>query len=226
MLPVIIYLIGLDQDVYTYSNSTWREIRGEQEPKMLTIDPFGRLWSISPNWYANFLNDNNIWTDYNNGKTGISLAVDSSGTPYMVSSDFYLHRGTRQAWTLHNPKTPRCKVVAMDGEDNLWIIDLYGQIFFNVVGDQWIEYPSDGRAVNLVVSRNGDPYIINSANQIYRGKMGKWEIMVGGLAKDIAVDSNGTLWAVGLDYKIWYLDDNEVWRRYGGAKKGSQIVVL
>ena len=47
----------------------------------------------------------------------------------------------------------------------------------------------------------------------------------GGLAKDIAVDFYGTLWAVGLDSKIWYLDDKDEWKRFGGAKKGEQIVV-
>lgn len=230
MLPALLflYLVGLDKDIYKYSNSTWTEVRGEHEPKVLTIDQFGTLWSLSPNQYVNFLNENNVWKDYNNysnSKKGISLVVDSNKTPYMVGIDNVLYRATSQGWTLHNSKTPKCKFITIDGEDNLWMLDTYGQILF-YVADLWYEYPAEGRATNLAVSRSGDPYIIGSGKQIYRGKMGKWELIPGGLAKDITTDSNGTLWAVGLDSKIWYLDDNDVWRRYAGAKKGEQIVVL
>lgn len=110
-------------------------------------------------------------------------------------------------------------------EDNIWLIDLGGQILFNVA-NEWREYPSDGRAMNLAVSKNGDPYIIGTNYLVYRGAMVKWELVPGAAAYDIAVDSTGTVWIIGFDYKIWYLGADDVWKRYGGAKKGEHIVVV
>lgn len=54
----------------------------------------------------------------------------------------------------------------------------------------------DGGGVRIAVGSDGNPWIVNSAGQIYRRLNNTWTIQPG-LAKDIGAGTNGAVWAIG-----------------------------
>ena len=94
---------------------------------------------------------------------------------YLVGTNNLLYKGNSNQWDLYS-SIPKCKFITIDGEDNLWMIDTSGLVQFKA-SNVWTKYHAGVSASNLAVSRSGDPYVIGSGSQIYRGKMGKWELI-------------------------------------------------
>jgi hypothetical protein len=85
-------------------------------------------------------------------------------------------------------------------------------------GSNWWE--SRGSAVRVDVDPWGNPWIINSDNEIYRLTRGRWERLPGA-ANDIGIGADGSVWVVGVNsrrggYSIFTLTPKG-WLRVEGA---------
>lgn len=84
---------------------------------------------------------------------------------------------------------------------------------FSWNGSKWNMIP--GVAVRIAVEPDGNPWIVNGGNQIYKGNAdGNWQ-QVPGCAKDIAVGQDSTVWILGC--KSTGTDGLEIYARSGSA---------
>jgi hypothetical protein len=85
-------------------------------------------------------------------------------------------------------------------------------------GSNWFPFP--GSAVNIAVDNRGNPWIVNSVNEIYKMGLNEWQRMPG-YARDIGAGSNGAVWVIGSDSQgadqgIYHWNGAD-WERIDGA---------
>jgi Tectonin domain len=74
---------------------------------------------------------------------------------------------------------------------------------FNIqfwTGSNWQNI--DGGGVKIAVDPYGNPWVINSANQIFKREANRW-VQMPGAAIDIGIGANGDVWVIGTDDNIF-----------------------
>jgi hypothetical protein len=79
-------------------------------------------------------------------------------------------------------------------------------------GQRWT--PVDGYGVRVALEPDGDPWVVNSSNEIWRMVNGTFEKQPGE-AKDIGVGGDGSAWIIGTDNSIYRWNRND-WQRVPG----------
>ncbi|HOY19239.1 MAG TPA: hypothetical protein PLC89_18165 [Haliscomenobacter sp.] len=78
----------------------------------------------------------------------------------------------------------------------------------------------DGAALRVAVDPQGNPWVVNDANQIFRRESNRW-IQVPGQARDIGIGADGSVWIIGAEvaaggYSIRYWSGS-AWVLVGGG---------
>jgi hypothetical protein len=80
-----------------------------------------------------------------------------------------------------------------------------------------------GGAVRITAGPGGNPWVVNSRNEIWRWTGSEWN-MLPGAAKDIGGNGNGAVWVIGMDSAPYRWDsDGQTWVKGSGA--GVSIAV-
>ena len=138
---------------------------------------------------------------------GVRIAVGPTGVPWIVNSAGEVYRRTSNSatsgsWQLLAGSTAKDIGVGRDG--SAWIIgtNALGGGDFGIKkwnGSGWTA--SDGGGVRIAVGPTGVPWIVNSANQIYRRTTndptsGAWP-QLPGLGQDIGISDGNYAWLIG-----------------------------
>jgi tectonin-like protein len=83
---------------------------------------------------------------------------------------------------------------------------------FRLNGQRWA--PVDGYGVRVALEPDGDPWVVNSSNEIWRMVNGTFEKQPGE-AKDIGVGGDGSVWIIGTDSNIYRWNQND-WQKVPG----------
>ena len=92
--------------------------------------------------------------------------------------------------------------IGVGSDSSVWIIGTNpvpgGFGIFHWNGSAWDSV--DGGAVCIAIAPNGEPWVVNNAGNIFRSTDGKggWE-QLPGVATDIGVGSDGSVWAIGTN---------------------------
>jgi hypothetical protein len=81
-------------------------------------------------------------------------------------------------------------------------------------GQRWV--PVDGYGVRLSVAPNGEPWVVNSRNEIWQSASGGSFEKLPGEARDIGIGADGTVWIIGTDSGIYRWNQNN-WDRVEGS---------
>ena len=109
---------------------------------------------------------------------GRRIAVDQNGNPWVVNSRKQIYRRVNNQWETQLPGLAYDIGTGADG--SVWVIgdDHVGTAHdFGVhkwTGSAWERLP-DGGGVRIAVDENGNPWVVNSAGQIYRRVNNQWE---------------------------------------------------
>jgi Tectonin domain len=85
---------------------------------------------------------------------------------------------------------------------------------FRLDGQRWV--PVDGYGVRVSVAPNGEPWVVNSRNEIWRSQSGGSFEKLPGAARDIGIGADGTVWIIGTDNGIYRWNQNN-WDRVEGS---------
>lgn len=89
-------------------------------------------------------------------------------------------------------------------DGSLWAIGKDGSIQYLSKG-VWTKI--DGAAVRIAVDRDGNPWVVNAAGNLYQRAGGAWRQRApGGSAKDLGVGSDGSVWITDANQLIRRLD--------------------
>lgn len=94
--------------------------------------------------------------------------------------------------------------------------------------EKWIWEELKGKGARVAVTKDGDPWVVNQKNEIYRRKGGNWEKLPG-TASDIGIGGDNVVFAIGTDkeeggdgtVRKWY---NELYK-WSIAKGKSGVAV-
>src|SRR5262245_50670688 len=100
---------------------------------------------------------------------------------------------------------------------------------FRLDGQRWA--PVDGYGMRLSVAPNGEPWVVNSRNEIWRSASNGDFEKLPGEARDIGIGGDGAVWIIGTDSGIYRWNNNN-WDRVDGSgvaitvdRSGSPYVV-
>jgi peptidoglycan hydrolase-like protein with peptidoglycan-binding domain len=143
------------------------------------------------------------WTQSDGAALRIAVAPD--GVPWIVNSAGNIFRRTSNSatsggWELM-PGLGKDIAIGRNG-----VVGLIGFGLVGGAGDRSIHRwnGSDwdwvsGGAVRIAVGPSGDPWVVNSAGEIYRGDFaGNWELLPG-RARDIGIGEGNYAWIIGTD---------------------------
>jgi tectonin-like protein len=158
---------------------------------------------------------------------GVRIAVDSSGSPWVVNSNHEIYRwsgGAGGQWS----KLPGSATDIGAGGGAVWVLGTnavdggYGVWRWN--GSDWSSV--DGAAVHIAVDSKGHPWVVNSSHTIfsYQPSTATWKAMSGSAT---SIGAGSTVWVTGTDeasggFGIWKLEDS-TWHKHSGG--GVSIAV-
>jgi len=115
----------------------------------------------------------------------------------MIAFCFCVNLAKADEWRL---KAGRAKDIAVGANGAVWSIgDTPTDGSFNIqfwTGSSWQNI--DGGGVRIAVDPNGNPWVVNNANQLFRREKNRW-IELPGRAKDIGIGANGDVWKINLE---------------------------
>lgn len=159
----------------------------------ISVGANGTVWAIGADrpvagGYGIYRLDGATWTQVDGA--AVRIAVDPSGSPWVVNSSNGLFRRTGSTWTVD-------KLAALDigvgANGAVWAIGA-DQSINRLRGTIWEKV--EGGAVRIAVDPLGNPWVVNSSGQISRWTGTVWS-RVEGSARDIAIGTDGTVLIVG-----------------------------
>jgi hypothetical protein len=128
----------------------------------------GSVWVVGTNpvegGYGIYRWTGGGWTPVPGGATRI--AVDPSGNPWVVNSAGHVYHRVGNDWVIHSGAATD---IGVGAEGSVWIVGTnpvaggYGLYTWDGPG----VVPIPGGAVGISVGPSGDPWVVNSAGQIY-----------------------------------------------------------
>jgi hypothetical protein len=114
------------------------------------------------------------------------------------------------------------KDIGIGADNSVWVIGTNsvqgGYGIYRWEGKNWRRI--DGGAVRIDVDPRGNPWVVNSYDNIYRRVGDRWE-QVFGAAKDIGIGADNSVWVIGTNsvqggYGIYRWEEKN-WRRIDGG---------
>src|SRR5688572_2349431 len=180
----------------------------------------GTVWVIGANavqgGYAIYRRTGNAWVNVPGGAERI--AVDPQGNAWVANSTKTLFRHDGAQWV--HVSNQSANDVGIGANGTVWVIGTnaeaggFGIYRSTDQGANWIKVP--GSAVRVSVDPQGNAWVVNNANSIFRFNGSTW-VHVPGAATDVGVGADGQVWVIGADNSI-QRRENDAWvRKTGGA---------
>ncbi len=195
-------------------NAQWENIPGKAIDIAAAGDSIFAVWSIGESNAVYKWNEQGFsWENY--GGKATKIAVESSGTPWVVNNN-QIYRLRGRTWQ----NMPGKAVAIGAGGGTVWVIGESGAVLkWSEDSFTWENY--GGKASEITVGSDGTPWVVNNS-QIYRLRGATWQNMPG---KAVAIGAGGgTVWAIGDSEQVFSWDENTfAWSNRGG--KASKIAV-
>lgn len=183
-------------------NQKWQTLPGSAID--LAIGADGSLWVIGTEMHEFgadvFKWDAANWTwEKSAGGTGIRIAVDPQGIPWVVNNKGLIFRKRGKGWQ-QMPGSARDIGIGANGA--VWVVgtdeqDVGGFVYlWDEANWKWDK--SNGVGVRIAVDPKGIPWIINKKGLIFRKMGASWQQLPGS-AVDIAISAKGDVWVTGTD---------------------------
>jgi len=221
------------------TNPAWSDwLRVPGDARDIGVGADGSVWVLGGSVYDNagfeFFGDGGdvdfgLWVLEPDGwlevpGSGIRLDVDPDGYPWVINSNQEIWRLTALGWR----RIPgRANDIGIGADGSVWALGTTerqgGYEIFRYTGFGWQRV--HGTGVRIDVDPYGIPWIVNHDDDIFRLINGYWEELPG-LAKDISVGADGSVWVIGSDrreggYGIYRWDDYGWTRVRGSARQIS-----
>ena len=115
----------------------------------------------------------------------------------------------------------RATDIGVGADGSVWVIGSNGGSVhrFDRISGQFEQTPGGAAGVRIAVQPDGIPWVVNSSGQIFRkqnnGTAGGWDLMPG-IAKDIGIGADGSVWAIGSDFGIYKYTGGPQWAKITG----------
>ncbi len=160
-----------------------------------SLSPYGP-WTVAP------------------GLEGISISVAPDGTPYYVNSIYDIYRGNQQL-----PGTAIDISVGANGD--IWVVGTDSGALYKFENNTFmipVPLPDGEYGYRVAVDPGGNPWVVSANGYIFFLENGAWA-RIPGLAADIAVGADGSVWIVamlanisgGADVFRWNPDLDSKW---------------
>lgn len=103
--------------------------------------------------------------------------------------------------------------IGITGKGQIWVTGVNQHIYKHVSGSNWAEL--DGAAVRIAAGLNDEPWVVNSAGNLYKRISTGW-VQMPGDALDVGVGANGSVWKVAKDGSIYQLVGATSWTKVDG----------
>jgi len=140
------------------------------------------------------------WTAIDGGATNIT--VDRKGFPWVVNNVGNIYRRTASGWVQLPGSANDIGAGGNSGNGNVWVIGTnsvaggFGIFSYNFQQNTWTQI--DGGAVRIAVDRQGNPWVVNNQNTIFRRTNNRW-VQLPGAARDIGIGADGSVWVIGTN---------------------------
>lgn len=128
-----------------------------------------------------------LWTRV--AGAAVRIDVDPAGNPWIVNDRHEIYRYRDGIWQ-HLPGEARDIGIGANGA--VWVVSGGGVFRWN--GISWDR--TSGSATRIDVDPTGQPWVVDSTNDIYRLDHGRWT-RIPGAARDIGVGADGSVWLIG-----------------------------
>lgn len=178
------WVVNSSNEIYRSVNGNFEKLPGE------AVDIAGggnQVWIIGTD-SAVYQWSGDRW-DKVQGSSGVSIAVDSDGAPWVVSADGRIFHWVRSQFV---QMEGRARDIGANG-GAVWIIGTDNGIY-RLQGRNWTRV--DGSGERISVASDGTPWVVNQNREIYRWENGAFQRMPGS-GFDVAVASQNDAWIVG-----------------------------
>ena len=196
----------------------------------IAVGSDGSVWLIGTD-YGAYRRDGTGWNKIDDNHLWFAIAVGPDGQPWTADQEAgNIYRRQEGSW-VQLPGAGRDIAVGADG--SVWIVGTnrigndYGIYKWNAPISNWNMI--DGGGIRIAVGPDGVPWLVNAAGQIFRRQEGVSWSLLPGLARDIGVGANGSVWILGTnqlgsDFGIYKWNDAiSNWDQADGA--GTRIAV-
>ncbi|MDP9199388.1 MAG: hypothetical protein M3O07_09275 [Pseudomonadota bacterium] len=180
----------------------------------------GSVWVIGTNavggGYGIYRRTNNTWVNVPGGAERI--AVDPQGNAWVVNNTNTISRFDGSQWVTVSGQTARDIGVGANG--TVWAIGTVAEAGGYAIhrstdkGASWVKIP--GSAVRVSVDPQGNGWVVNNTNNIFRFDGSKW-VQLTGAATDVGIGADGAAWVIGTDNGIYRWENNNWAKKPGGA---------
>jgi hypothetical protein len=160
------WVVNSAHQIFQWNGSAWVSYPGAATD--ISVGANGSLWVVGTHavvgGYGIYHWNGKGWTRVLGG--AIRIAVDPSGNPWVINSTHHLYHWTGMGW----PSTPIAgTAISVGANGSVWVVGTNavsgGYGISRLDGNYGVGVP--GGAVGIAVGPSGNPWIINSAQQIY-----------------------------------------------------------
>ena len=202
----------VDPPVDAEVTMNWQEMPGNARD--IGAGPDGSVWIVGMDRSIYRWNQERFsWAEASGSKARrIDVAADE--TPWITNTDDDIFKFRGGNWQ-EMPGTARDIGI---GDETVWITGSDKSIYrWNEESFDWGEVSGSGD--EITVDDDGNPWIINEKNDIFKYQGGNWQEMPGA-AIDIAAGPDGSVWIVGTNESIYkWSEDGFDWRQVSGTAR-------
>lgn len=223
---------GVDSSNVIWRQSTQRWVQLSGSAKDISVGVDGSVYVLGQDTLAGgsgvwkYLHTAKTWTRISDYHGGVRIATDPQGNPWIVDQSNLIW-----AWNPVNQAFTRFPGAATDigigADGSIWVIGIQAASGgYNI--RTWDSSTSTwntvgGAAVRISVQPNGIPWVINSANNIFRWNGKAWTKMAG-QGVDIGISPAGTIYIIGTDGNTYkWVEETSTWYKVSNFGNGAQI---
>lgn len=129
---------------------------------------------------------------------GTRVAVYNNGqgmiVPFVVATDKSIWRYQNSQWNASGSGID----VGTGGAGALWCLKTDGTLArWNWSSSAWDPFTGGGGGQRIAVDQNGNPWVTNASNQIWKWDGKQWQLLPGA-AQDVSIGTDGTPYVVGM----------------------------
>ena len=195
------------------ANSPWIQVPGaavdvgtsDGKPAVWVTNKSDQIYKFS----------NNQWIKQSGAAQRISVSY--YGNPWVVNKAGQVWRWANNKWV----SVPGLTATDIAVSKNIWAISnvkTAGGYTIHEYDDSkktWIKRP--GGAVRIAVSQWGNPWVVNSAGQVWRWSNGTFQLVPGINATDIGIGANAHVWVTTDKQEIYFTEDGKQWKKSTGG---------
>lgn len=155
----------------------------------------------------------------------ISHSIFKFVQPLLVIGLLQLAISAQSIWNIAGPQT--ASDIDVGGNYSVWVIGTDpspgGFGIYQSNGSGWTRI--DGAAVRIAVDKDGNPWVVNDAGNIYQRQNGAWNVINGVLARDIDIDHNNNVWIADNQGNVRRRNPDTTWTTIGTNQDANRIAV-